>query len=559
MKITQIKIKNFKSFGNNENILKLNDNGELILLTGQNGAGKSSLLNTMEYAFYGKVKGKKSKTVTLGSLPNRFNKNLRTEVDFESYGKEINIVRSINPSNLILNVKGEEPYDKAGKSLKQAKIEELVGIDFDTFKSFISMSINDFKNFMTLSPEEKRVLLDRLFNLEMINDITKILKEKKKQHKHQIDLFETEIRTYDESLNEFNSSIKKLKEVTKKNTEAEKLELKELFNSKKDIFKKYKETLEKCDVKEIEISNSISTNQKALSETTYKINDLVGKIKLYDSGKCPTCATTLTDETHKAYRTEMKNTLDELKELHLEFKKEQEELAGKNKKLKDFRRKNETSFSELKYFLNDLKQKQAKLEQEDEQEEESVSVNELLNSISNIENRKKASADNLNLVSDDEMILNELTKLFSNDGIKKSIIAKIVKPINHFIKENLFDLDMDFNIELDDDFSAKITVLGEEIDTETLSTGETKKANICVMLAYLKLIRMKKHINVLFLDEVFASIDIEGIYSILQMLRKFANEYNINIFLVHHAMLDKTYFDKVLRIEKNITSNIIEE
>ena len=70
---------------------------------------------------------------------------------------------------------------------------------------------------------------------------------------------------------------------------------------------------------------------------------------------------------------------------------------------------------------------------------------------------------------------------------------------------------------------------------------------------------MKRHINLLFLDEVFSSIDIDGIYSILKMLRKFANDYNINIFLVHHAMLESSYFDRVVKVEKNITSNIIEE
>ena len=104
MIVKKIKIKNFKSFGNNENVLELSNKGELILMTGVNGAGKSSLMASIEYAIYGKVKGKKAKTVTLGTLPNRFNKNLRTEIEFNSYGKDINVVRSINPGKFILSV-----------------------------------------------------------------------------------------------------------------------------------------------------------------------------------------------------------------------------------------------------------------------------------------------------------------------------------------------------------------------------------------------------------------------------------------------------------------------
>ena len=73
-------------------------------------------------------------------------------------------------------------------------------------------------------------------------------------------------------------------------------------------------------------------------------------------------------------------------------------------------------------------------------------------------------------------------------------------------------------------------------------------SNIAILIAYLKLIRTKKHINILFLDEVFSSIDLEGIDSILMLLKSFANDYNINIFVVHHAILSEEMFDRILKI-----------
>ena len=79
-----------------------------------------------------------------------------------------------------------------------------------------------------------------------------------------------------------------------------------------------------------------------------------------------------------------------------------------------------------------------------------------------------------------------------------------------------------------------------------------------ILVGYLKLIRTKRHINVLFLDEIFSSIDVEGIESILMLLKDFALNYNINIFVVHHALMNEELFDRVIRINKDIFSTIEE-
>ena len=115
-----------------------------------------------------------------------------------------------------------------------------------------------------------------------------------------------------------------------------------------------------------------------------------------------------------------------------------------------------------------------------------------------------------------------------------------------------------FSVQLDETFTAEIKNLGNIVDHDTLSTGETKKINICILLAYLMLIRSKKTLNILFLDEVFSSIDVDGISSILDILKSFANEYNINIFVVHHAILQEEMFDRIIKIEKDIFTKIIE-
>jgi DNA repair exonuclease SbcCD ATPase subunit len=561
MILKKIQIQNFKSFGNNINEFEFNlTKGELILLTAPNGHGKSSIQESIDFALFGKVKGKSKKTIKLSSLPNRYNNNLMVSLDFESFGKDLTVTRKINPSKLDVNIEGEF-VKRAGKANVQAKLDEYVDFDLDSWKSFISMSINDFKNFMTLTPEEKRLLLDRLFNLEMINNVTKILKEKKKQHKSQIDIFNTEIRSYESSLNEFKKSIDKLKIAKEDNIEAEKAEIKESMLSKKEEFGTLKEKIEKISKKEIEFRDIVSEKKTAFTKVKFQIENTQEKIDLFNSGICPTCGSDLSNETHNSYRTELNDTLESLTNLKEEIKKEGGEAKTKLDKILVLSKETNQAFSELKIYLKNLK---SRLEQLNSKEDVDVdetcdTINSLNESIKTIEERKSESSNNLIDVKTEDSTLDQLLKVFSNDGIKKSIISKIVVPINHFIRENLEQMGVEFTVELDDQFSAKLYLLGQEIDVESISTGETKKVNIAIMLAYLKLIRMKRHINLLFLDEVFSSIDIDGIYSILKMLRKFANDYNINIFLVHHAMLESSYFDRVIRVEKNITSNIIEE
>lgn len=552
MIVKSIKIKNFKSFGNNTNEINLDPNkGELILMTGLNGSGKSATIDGFDFALYGKVRGKRKKYITGESLPNRFNGDMSVEIEFETNNNNIKIIRGTNKLELYIN---HQKYDRAGKANVQQKIEEIVGIDIDTFKSFISMSINDFKNFMVLTPEEKRMLLDRLFNLEMINELSKILKEKKKQNKHKEDLFLSEINSYQTSLNTFKESVEKMKAASKQNLSKEREEVKNIMLGKKEEFESLKERLNKASEKEQILTSKIKETNKKINDIDYQLRSRKEKIKLFDLGKCPTCESDLSTDAHSGLKHDILEVINSLEQVKAELSNELLDTENKNIQLTKIIRNTQQNFGELKSYLSQLKEKLESLKEDNTKEVESI--NEIITTIDKIEYRKDESINKLSDTKHVSDLLNQLDKLFSEEGIKKSIITKIVKPINHFIKENLEKLNLPFTVYLDDQFSAVITLLGQEIDIDSLSTGETKKINIAIMLAYLKLIRMKKHINLLFLDEVFSSIDVSGIYDILNLLKDFAREYNINTFMIHHAMLEKSYFDRILKIEKNITSQI---
>lgn len=561
MLISEIGIRGYKSFGNNEQVVKLNtENGELVLLVGKNGNGKSSLLESFEYTLYGKVKsGKTKKWHKLSTLPNRINGELLNRIKFQSSGTEVEVRRGISPGVLDL-IENGVINERAGKANIDEKIEKYIGMDIETFKSFISMSINDFKNFISLTNEEKQLLLDKLFNLEVINILNSILKDINKNNKIRLASLDSEIKTLDDSIDSIKRSIEKAIEKEKENIQSEIDQIMSDMNSKKDDYKSLKEKVDKIKEKENELSEELDSEKKQYINTQNDIKNVQREIDLYDSGKCPTCRTDFDSDHFVSLRA----TLVEKKEGFNQILKEIEEniksIKEKQQKLKIISDKTTTAFNDLSYLLKNYKSQIEKLQSKKQREsgQESVNIQEFQNTIIELEEKKNISQEGSTVCKEKEMYYKELNRILSEDGVKKAIISGIIKPINHFITENVKKMMLPFDVRLDETFTAEIKSLGSIIEHDSLSTGETKKINIAILIAYLKLIRTKKHINILFLDEVFSSIDLEGIDSILLLLKSFANDYNINIFVVHHAILSEEMFDRILKINKEVFTSIEE-
>jgi len=559
MLISEITLRNFKSYGNNKQTLKLNtEKGDLILMVGKNGSGKSSLIESIDYVLYNKVKGVKRKWLTLSSLPNRINNELSCSIKFNSNGTDVEVVRGQNPSTLDLIENGIK-NERAGKKNVNNYIEKYVGLDIDSFKSFISMSINDFKNFINLSNEEKKLLLDKLFNLETINTLNDILKSMTKENKTQIQILDKEISTLKESILSINKSIQKSKEKRKENLSTDIENIKSGIMEKKGVYEKLKSKTESIQSKEDELNDTIDSEKSSYLDVKSEMRSIDKQLKLYDDDVCPYCSSDLTSGNHINIKDSLVDKKSKFEDVKVKLEEKLQYLKDKKKELNTISGDVSNSFMDVKSTLRNLKKDLDKLnEKKDKNSDDDTDIDEFLNTVKDLESQGKRSKKNLDECQEKLLYQKELTKIFSEDGVKKTIIKNILDPINHFIAENLSKMNMRFSVSLDDTFSATIKHLGSEVDQESLSTGETKKVNIAIMIAYLKLIRTKRNINVLFLDEVFASIDVEGVYDILELLRKFANEYNINIFLVHHSILNNEYFDRIIRINKEVFSQIEE-
>ena len=190
MRIHKVEFKNFASYGNRSQIIEFDrEKSDLYLVLGGNGAGKSTLAKVITYLCYGRVEG-----AHLRDLPNRVNKNLWGKIWLESKGNQIEIERGIAPGIFNVLINGTT-YDVAGKANLQEFLEtEIYEIPYHVFKNVIILSVNDFKSFITMSPYDKKQIIDRIFGFSVINEMRELVKSKRK-------LIIEEIRTFsDEEL-----------------------------------------------------------------------------------------------------------------------------------------------------------------------------------------------------------------------------------------------------------------------------------------------------------------------------------------------------------------------
>jgi DNA repair exonuclease SbcCD ATPase subunit len=363
-----------------------------------------------------------------------------------------------------------------------------------------------------------------------------------------------EIAIYHENIQSLTDSINAVINAVKTNKDEKLKELKEILNNNKDKFTEL--TNSKSNLEE-----NIKLNTDAFNEFKLKlrdidrdINSINEKIDLYKEGKCPTCHTELIGELNllPEYEERLKKT-NKIKEktnkistdLFIELEKTKKLLSTAN-----------IEYNKLYDFLSDIKSQQKFLKEDDEEEYDNI--DEFKNNLSKLKDKVKLKETEYLEIQKLKYVYDILLPVWGETGIKRDIIEAIIDPLNEYIKEDIECIKMQFKVVLDNNFDAHIFDWGQEIDPDTLSTGEAKRVNLIIMLAYVKMLRLKSNINVLFLDEVFSGIDLLNIDLLLDLFKRFAIDRQINIILVHHTEMKEHIFDKVIAVNKSSFSYLEE-
>lgn len=548
MKIKEWYWRNFASYGNIDNKIEfLDDKGELILLMASNGGGKTSLGRALDFSFFGECLNDRGKKLTQKLIPNRDNGNMSCGVRFYSKNNELCEINRYLSGSLKFELSIDKvPYTKAGKI--QDRIHELTGYDFDTYKSFISLNMNIFKDFINLTPEDKRKILDKLFNLQLINELNKVLKQLRQQNDTQYTSISREVKIYEDQIDMLKKSIEAASNIVVVNNEESIKQIKASIKEHKTTYTELSETRGKLKDKLNDIDNAIDELKTKKAEINRDVKEIQKQIDLFDCGKCPTCGTDL------SVQLDLKGDLVIRKNTTLEILAELEESielgSSKYKKTEIKYYDADAKYTELTELLMSYKAKISVLEDEQSSNVESNQIGIFKENLTKTNDKFEEKKEEFIEIQKMKYVYDTLSPIWGENGIKRDILENIIGPINQFVQEDLSIVGSRFTVELDSNFDVHIFEWGSEIDSDTLSTGEAKKINLIVMLAYIKMNRLKNSINLLILDELFSGIDVESVDFILHLMKKYANERGINIIVVHHSELNKALFDRVISVKK---------
>lgn len=555
MKIQSIEWRNFSSYGNNlQKIVFEEEQGNFYLVVGSNGAGKSTISDVIKFGLYGKLDNKK-----LGEIANRFNGNAYVKIALQKNSTtNIIIERGIAPGIFRVYVNGIE-YQQAGKKNIQAFLEEeVLEIPYYVFNNMVSLSINDFKSFISMSPHDKRSIVDRLFGLEVLGHIRWRIKLKVKEIRDQIENVNTEISVLGRSINNSNQELETLNAkllVASNEKKAELLDaiekLQAFIGTADTHIEKIKETLET-----LRIANSGLQQTKTTIE--YERKSRQEKIDLFQKGKCPTCESDLSGDYYQNllqdYLTENEDAIGQINELVEKERDVKEKFTALETKLREV----ETKKTAASLRIGTAKTEISKMNDNSDNDAQTESLQRI---IKESETKKE---DAVKKVDNEEKKVNFyklVDEVFGDKGVKLMAIKRILPILNSEIKKVLSELNMDYRVTFNEEFEVSIQHLGFPVRPEQLSTGERKKVDFAALAALIRIMKMKfTGVNLTFLDEIFSSIDSDGIYHILKVLHRTCRELNLNIFVINHSQLPTEIFDYRIEIAKNNGfSNIVIE
>lgn len=546
MKIEEISFRNIASYGGQlQQITFDKKQSHLYLVLGGNGYGKSTIATAIIFALYGQVD-----ELNLADLPNRINKNLYVKIKLQCNGKSVVIERGLTPKLFKAEVNGV-PLDQAGITNVQEYLEtEVFEMPYRVFKNVIILSVNDFKSFLTMTPKDKRLIIDKLFGFSAINDMLLLLKKERKELNDSILSVDSELSTISQSIEATSTKLSELEKISTKENKKKIEKLKSDLVKLKSDYDKLNAAKTRLEEQADTISDEIDEKSKEYNTTHSNYTSAQKKIKLYENECCPECGKPLDtefdnnrkvefEEIVKASPVTLKDIEDEIKSLKTQSFQNRENQNIVIGKISSIGTNIENLKKELLNIANMVKSGDGEFSH----------LRSLITEFKESEEDKFNQKSSLN---SENYFLSVIENMLGDEGVKNLAIKTILPGLNATIAHMVNEMHLSFHIRFDEKFNCIINHLGEDINPKTLSTGERKKADFIVVIALIKLLKLRfPQLNLLFLDEIFSSIDHDGIYSILKILSSVIKENELNTFVINHTVLPQEIFDKKIEIYKD--------
>ena len=561
-----VKWKNLLSTGNYFTEIKL-DSTSNTLIVGNNGSGKSTMLDALCFALFGKA----FRNINKPNLVNSINgKDCRVEVEFDTNGKSYKIVRGIKPNlfeiyqdSVLLN------QDASVRDYQDYLEKFILKLNYKSFTQIVILGSASFTPFMQLSAADRRAIIEDLLDIQIFSSMNSIVKDKLSNNKdlisntkHNIDvnqkIYEVK-KQHDDDLKEDRTiRIKEYDAEISNNSQI----LQTLHAEITEISQKVSGLIDST-VSQTEIEGKIKKFTKLESQIESNVSKFLSNIDFFKSnGSCPTCRQEIAMEFKESeigslntkvadcqtglseLRTKMEEEqrrLNAIKEVQKEIQKLQVEMATKN-----------TTIKEVQKYIKRL-QNEVKELQNTQDTQDSTELKELEDSLSTL-------TEELKKLLDEKNYYEVASTLLKDSGIKTKIIKQYLPIINKLVNKYLASLDFFVNFTLDESFKEVIKSRHrDEFSYHNFSEGEKQRIDMALMLTWRAIAKLKNsaNTNLLILDEVFdSSLDTSGTEELMKILHMLEN---VNLFVISHKgdilhdkFINIIKFDKVKNFSRII-------
>ncbi len=557
----KIRWKNFLSTGNQ--FIELDFNAKsTILVSGANGAGKSTVLDALTFVLFSKPYRKINRSQLLNSTNE---KDCRVEVEFSIGSTDWKIVRGIKPNVFEIWRNGKLLDQRSSVNDQQKWLEQnVVKMNYKSFTQIVILGSSTFIPFMQLSAPNRRDVIEDLLDIRIFTAMNDVIKNKIRLVRDDIKTLDLKKESLNDKLEMQENYIREVETSNKQRIEKTKKKIDALAD---DICVYIMEN-ERSD----DLVYGLTEDQEKLgygTDTLSKLNNYKGQISnkvstltkehkfFTDNTVCPTCTQSIEEEFRLNKIDDVQTRAKELQsgyqELEDAIKKEQErerqftQLSKEITKLTHGISKNNTLIANSQRQQRDLESEIQTLTSQ--LENRNTEHGKLEKFKSTLQETYEALASKKETIE----YYNFTYELLKDGGVKTKIIKKYLPLINQQVNRYLQMMDFYINFTLDEEFNETIeSPIHEDFSYSSFSEGEKQRIDLALLFTWREVAKFKNSVatNLMILDEVFdSSLDATGTEEFLKIIRYVIKD--ANIFIISHKSGLEDKFEDHIRFEKH--------